>query len=154
MHGRNWEHLQRCWVCKPPKLFFTFKFSYLLFCNPTHKLQLRQHIHGKLLITSHLGQSLWWANQKHWPVGKKKFQVNIVVVRQLKTLSTSQRKLSNYAEPKLFWWAKADIFWLYFIQFYSGRSHTEYRWRCFEIAPQEAHKQLPFISLCILRDLP
>jgi len=28
------EHLQRCLVCDPAKIFFTFKFSYVLFCNP------------------------------------------------------------------------------------------------------------------------
>jgi hypothetical protein len=28
------EHLQQCSVCEPPKIFFTSKFSYLLFWQP------------------------------------------------------------------------------------------------------------------------
>jgi hypothetical protein len=31
------EYLQQCWVCDLAKIFLTSKFSYLLFCNPTHK---------------------------------------------------------------------------------------------------------------------
>jgi hypothetical protein len=31
------EHLQRCSVCEPAKMFLTSKFSYLPFSNPTHK---------------------------------------------------------------------------------------------------------------------
>jgi len=34
------EHLQRwCSVCGLAKIFFTSEFSYLLFCNPTHKTE-------------------------------------------------------------------------------------------------------------------
>jgi hypothetical protein len=33
------KHLQRCSACNPAKLFFTSKFSYLIFCNPTHKTE-------------------------------------------------------------------------------------------------------------------
>jgi hypothetical protein len=31
------EHLQRCSVCDPAKIFLTSKFSYLPFFNPTHQ---------------------------------------------------------------------------------------------------------------------
>jgi hypothetical protein len=31
------QHTQKCSVCGPVKVIFTDKFSYLLFCNPTHK---------------------------------------------------------------------------------------------------------------------
>jgi hypothetical protein len=33
----RWEHLQCCSVCDPAKNNFTSKFSYVLFCNSTHK---------------------------------------------------------------------------------------------------------------------
>ncbi len=33
------EHLQRCSVCDLAKIFFTSKFSYVPFCNPTHKTE-------------------------------------------------------------------------------------------------------------------
>jgi hypothetical protein len=36
------------------------------FATPPTKLKLGQQIGGGLLITNHLDQSLWWANQKHW----------------------------------------------------------------------------------------
>jgi len=36
------------------------------FATPPLKLKRGQQIAGGLLITHHLDQSLWWANQKHW----------------------------------------------------------------------------------------
>jgi hypothetical protein len=47
-------------VCDPAKMFFTSKFSCVLFCNPTPpiKLKLGQQICGRLLIANHLDQSL------------------------------------------------------------------------------------------------
>jgi len=33
------EHLERWWVCDPANIFFTSKFSYLTFYNPTNKPQ-------------------------------------------------------------------------------------------------------------------
>ncbi len=33
------EHLQQCSVCNPLKIFFTSQFSYVPFCNPTHKIE-------------------------------------------------------------------------------------------------------------------
>jgi hypothetical protein len=54
----HWEHLQQCSICAHRKIFFTSKFSYGLFCNPTNKLKLGQQIGGGLLITNHLEQSL------------------------------------------------------------------------------------------------
>jgi hypothetical protein len=32
--GRGLEHLQRCSVCDPAKIFFTSKLSYVPFWNP------------------------------------------------------------------------------------------------------------------------
>jgi hypothetical protein len=42
----------------PANIFFTSKFSYLLFCNPTHKTQTGQQICGGLLTANHLEQLL------------------------------------------------------------------------------------------------
>ncbi len=40
------------------------------FSTPPIKLKLGQQIGGRLLIANHLDQSVWWANQKHWPAVK------------------------------------------------------------------------------------
>jgi hypothetical protein len=51
-------------VCGPAKIFLTSKFSYLLFSNPTHKLDLGLQIGGRLLIATHQDQSNYPANQQ------------------------------------------------------------------------------------------
>jgi hypothetical protein len=61
--GRQ-EHSQQCSLYDLAKMYFTSKFSYLHFSNPTYKLKLRPQIGGRLLITNHLKQSLWLVNQK------------------------------------------------------------------------------------------
>jgi hypothetical protein len=43
------------------------------FATPPIKLKRGQHIAGELLITNHLDQSLWWANQKHWAAVRSYF---------------------------------------------------------------------------------
>jgi hypothetical protein len=62
------DHLQRCSVCDPVKIFFISKFSYVLLCNPTNKTETgtANNRWGGLLIANHTDQSLRWANQKHW----------------------------------------------------------------------------------------
>ncbi len=55
-------HLQRCSVCDPAQIFFTSKFSCLVFCNTTNKIEIGTSNRWG----NHLHQSLWWANQKHW----------------------------------------------------------------------------------------
>ncbi len=52
------EHLQRCSVCDPAKILFSF-------ATPPIKLKLGQQILGGLLIANHLDESLWWANEEH-----------------------------------------------------------------------------------------
>ncbi len=47
----------------PAKIFFTSKFSYVLFCNSTNKTETGT---ANRWGSNHLDQSLWWANQKHW----------------------------------------------------------------------------------------
>jgi hypothetical protein len=46
------EHLHRCSVCDPAKIFLTSKFSYLLFFNPAHKVKLGQQIRERLTTNS------------------------------------------------------------------------------------------------------
>jgi hypothetical protein len=38
----NLEHSQWCSIFETPKIFLTSEFSYLLFCNPTHKTERLQ----------------------------------------------------------------------------------------------------------------
>jgi hypothetical protein len=48
------------WPCK---IFLTFKFSNLLFSNPSHKTKTGTAIDGRLLVATHLDQSNYLANQ-------------------------------------------------------------------------------------------
>jgi hypothetical protein len=63
------EHLQRCWVCDPEKIFFTSKFSYVLFCNPTNKTET--------------GRANRWGTTNNKPPGP------IIMMSQSETLSSS-----------------------------------------------------------------
>ncbi len=56
------EHLQWYSVCDPAKIFLTSKFSCLVFCNTTNKIE----IGTSNRCGNHLHESLWWANQKYW----------------------------------------------------------------------------------------
>jgi hypothetical protein len=58
------EHPHRCSVCELAKIILTSKFSYLLFCNPTHITEMRTLNRWELLIANHLDHSWWLANQK------------------------------------------------------------------------------------------
>ncbi len=52
-------------VCDPAKIFFTSKFSYLLFfCNPTHKTETGTANLWKLQIANPVDQTLCLTNQK------------------------------------------------------------------------------------------
>ncbi len=101
-----WEHLQRYSVCDSAKIFFTSKFSYVLFCNPTHKTET--------------GTTNRWGTTYSKPPGR------IIMISQSETLSssyfifitlvsagahaaapfTSHSNLWIFVEPKLFSWAK------------------------------------------------
>jgi len=111
------ELLQRwCSVCGLAKIFFTSEFSYLLFCNSTHKTETgTQQIsnggttdskpHGPIIM---MGQSRTLssshiifitfvsAGAQHWLLVGWSF--------------TSHGKLYNYAEPKPFSWSKPAHF--------------------------------------------
>jgi hypothetical protein len=59
------EHLQRCSVCDPAQIFFTSKFSCLVFCNTTNKIEI--------------GTSNRWGNHLH----------QIIMMGQSETLCSS-----------------------------------------------------------------
>jgi hypothetical protein len=61
------EHLQRCSVCDPAKIYFRSKLSYVLFCNPTHK------------------NETWIANR--WGTSNSKPPGPIIMMGQSETLS-------------------------------------------------------------------
>jgi len=98
IYNVNLEHLQRCEVCGPAKYIFTCKFSYLFFCNPTHKTET--------------GTANRWETTNSKPPGQ------IIMMGQSETLSSSQiitlllfsagglltshHKVYNYAEPNYF----------------------------------------------------
>jgi hypothetical protein len=63
------EHLQWCSVCDPANIFFTSKFSYVLFCNPINK--------------SETGTANRWGTTNNKPPGP------IIMMGQSETLSTS-----------------------------------------------------------------
>jgi hypothetical protein len=46
------------------KIFLTSKFTYLLFCNPSHRTETGTAKRSEVLIANHLEQSLWLANKK------------------------------------------------------------------------------------------
>jgi hypothetical protein len=44
--------------CDPAKIFFTFKFGFLVFSNPIHKTKLGLQIGGRLLTANDVNESL------------------------------------------------------------------------------------------------
>jgi hypothetical protein len=64
----------------------------------------------KLLITNHLDQSLWWANQKHWAAVRSYLLNSFLQVHSAAAPFTSHGNTHNYAEPKPFSWAKRAYF--------------------------------------------
>jgi hypothetical protein len=71
MAGKDYlEHLQRCSVWNTAKIFFSSKFSYLLFCNDTHKTET--------------GTANRWGTTNRQPPGP------IIVIGQSETLSSSR----------------------------------------------------------------
>jgi hypothetical protein len=98
----------------PAKIFFTSKFSYLLFfAIPPMKLKLKlgQQKGWGLLIGNHLDKSLWWTNQKYWAAVKSYLLCSFVQVQSVVAVPfTRHYKVYNYAEPKPFSWTKQPDF--------------------------------------------
>ncbi len=125
-------HLQRCSVCDRVKIFCTSKFSYVPFCNPTHKMWNwdKSKYVGGLLIANHLDESLWWANPKHWAGVSSHLLHSFLQVHSAAAPFTSQGNVPNYVEPKPFSWAKPANIGLFSSNFYCAGSQIKHRWRC------------------------
>jgi len=110
-------HVQLSSECDLTKIFFTSKFSYLLFCNPTHKTETRFNVfRGGLLVANHLNLSVWWANKKH----SKKQSDQIYYTLFCSLLPATDMSWTN----------PACLTFLHPILL--CRSHTEHRWRWFK----------------------
>jgi hypothetical protein len=119
------DHLERCSVCNPAKIFFTSKFSYLLFCNFTHKTETgtANRWGGGLLIANQLDQSLQWADQKH-------FWSAVWSERCCATMYQPPQTM-QLCWAKTIFLSQTGVFWLFLTQqFYHAGSRTEHHWRC------------------------
>jgi hypothetical protein len=81
--------------------------------TPPIKLKLGQQIGRGLLITrvllvitNHLDQSLWWANQKHWAAVRSYLLNSLLQVHSAAEPFTSHGNVRNYTEPKSSSWVK------------------------------------------------
>jgi hypothetical protein len=95
-----------------------------IFCYPIRTTETGTANRWELLIANHLDQSLCTYQKSH--------HINY-------TLLSSAQHCSAIYQPLqivLLCWAKAYIFWLFFIQFYFAGSHIEHRWRCSNIGTQ------------------
>ncbi len=107
------------WPCK---YIFHIQFSFFSFCNPTHKTETRTAMQtgGTLLITTHLDQSLWWANEKYWPsdhIYYTLFCRCTVLLRPLPATPNCAIMLSQNHFP-------TGMFWLFLHPKLLCRSHT------------------------------
>jgi hypothetical protein len=79
------------------------------FATPPIKLKQGQQIAGGLLITNHLDQSLWWANQKHWAAVRSYLLHSFLQVHSAAEPFTSHGNVINYAEPKPLSWVNLHM---------------------------------------------
>ncbi len=87
------QHLQRCSVCDLAKIFFTSKFSYVLFCNPTHKTET--------------GTANRWGTTSSTPANRNTEQVghiyySFLQVQSTAALFTRHSNASNYVSQNHF----------------------------------------------------
>jgi hypothetical protein len=59
-------------------------------------------------FATHLDESLWWANVKHWVPVRSYLLHSLLQVHSAAAPFTSHGNLHNYAEPDPFSWAKPD----------------------------------------------
>ncbi len=128
----NLEHLERCWVCDSEKIFFTSKFSYVLFCNSTNKTET-----GTANTWGTTNSKTAWTNHYDGPIRNTEQQLDHIYYTLLCMCTPLQQRLvpatvtcPNYVEPKLFSWVKPVQFGIFFAHSYCAWSHTEHRWRC------------------------
>jgi len=95
------------WLCK--NIFHIQVLVIYFFATPPIKPKLGQQIKvryyttNSIPISNHLDQSLWWANQKHWPEVRSYLvhsflQVHIIAAAPC----TTHRRVCKYIEPRLF----------------------------------------------------
>jgi hypothetical protein len=115
-------HLKWCLVCDPVEKKFTSKFSYLLFCNPTHKTETGTGKCGGNTNSKPPGLINHYDGpfKNNDPQAYRIYDTLFCRCTQLPRLLPSHRKVYNYAEPKPFCLSQTDIFSLFFIQFYCG----------------------------------
>ncbi len=102
--------------------------------TPPIKLELEQQICGRLLIASHLDESLWWANQKHWVAVRSHLLHSFSQLHSAAAPFTSHDNLPNYAEPKPFSWAKPAC-WFYFLCCFWANSRQVFPFSPFWASP-------------------
>ncbi len=88
------------------KCFSHPSFSYLLFCNPAHKIERGTANRLQLLIANHLDQSLSLANQKQGATVRSHLLHCFLAGEQLCYGFHQPSKLNKYAGEKPFSWAK------------------------------------------------
>jgi hypothetical protein len=108
------EHLQRCWVCDPAKIFLTSKFSLYSFSATPHiKFKLGPQIGGGLLIANHLDQSVWWANRRHWAAVRSYYYS--LFCRCIALLRLLPAFCVQLCRAKTNFLSQTGMFWLFFI---------------------------------------
>jgi hypothetical protein len=107
--------IQRCSVYDPAKIFFTSKFSHVLFCNPTHKTEAgAANRWGGRLIVNHMDESLWWANQKHWAAVRSYLLHSFVQVHTvlLSLLLSHEERYTQMCGPETIFLSQTGICWI------------------------------------------
>ncbi len=124
------EHLQRCSICDPAKIFFTSKCSYVLFCNPTNKTEsgsanrwgtANSKPHGPIIM---MGRSETLSSSRSYLVH------SFVQVHSAAAPRTSHGTCAQLCWTKPIFLSQTGSNWIFFIDFSCAQSHTEHRWRC------------------------
>jgi hypothetical protein len=96
------EHLQRCSVCDPVKIFVTSKFSYVLFCNPTNKTETGTANRWKTTTYKPPGPIIMMGESETLRAVRSYLLHSFLQVHSAAEPFTSHSNLRNYAEPKPF----------------------------------------------------
>ncbi len=124
------EHPLWCSVCDPAKIFLTFKFSYLLFCNPTHKTETGTANRWELLIANHL-DNIWLANRKQGPAVRSYLLHSSITGAQFCCACYQPEQFDQICRRKTIFLSQIGICSLFFIWFEcAGSPHIEHWWGC------------------------
>jgi hypothetical protein len=102
------EHLQRCSLCDPAKIFFTSKFSYLLFC--THKTETGRANRWGTSNSKPSGPIIMMGQSES--LGSTHFILlhSFLPVESIGAPLTSHCALRHYAQPKPISWSNLAYF--------------------------------------------